>query len=149
MNKKQLVAMWCGIAAIVFLMVPVIADPEVLKNGSWRAVQFIVVLVTGGLIVTFKDRKSERQLDVNRGFARVVLLLSLLAFVGFCTFGTVLFIDETQRDVDNDSWFAFVLGFVSVAVLWTIYLIVFSITAPLIRWIAKGFEYKSKEKRGN
>jgi hypothetical protein len=67
MNKKQLIAMWCGIAAVVLFVAKdniYFCDGELYffdKCGDadlWTAL-LSVALVTGGLIVTFADKKSK------------------------------------------------------------------------------------------
>ena len=62
MNKKQLVCMWLGIAGIVFFgFLAASGDRDV-------AAIFIclVVLITGGLIYTFKDRKHKKPKDEQK-----------------------------------------------------------------------------------
>jgi hypothetical protein len=61
MNKKQLIVMWIGIGAIVLAGFQEMAH---YKGGStfilWT---FLIALVTGGLIVTFKDKKPKDEKD--------------------------------------------------------------------------------------
>jgi len=59
MNTKQLIAMWCGIGA--FALVGVYEYWNIL----WRGVRtllipwLVVIVITGGLIITFKDKKPK------------------------------------------------------------------------------------------
>ena len=61
MNRKQLISMWCGIAAICGLGYLGLFVEHFTYMGYkgffFRA--FFVALVTGGLIVTFKDKKNK------------------------------------------------------------------------------------------
>ena len=96
----------------------------------------LVSLITGGLIFSFKGkaRNREDRLDLKKGFARITLGLSFIAFIGWLIFAVVLFIDGV-----ND-WYAGVfLGVVSVGFLWMVYGIVFGIVRPIFRWMKQGF----------
>lgn len=55
MNKKQLIVLWIGIVAILIPVLPSIfsAIGAVAQLLLWS---FIVILVCGGLICTFKDK---------------------------------------------------------------------------------------------
>jgi len=153
MNWLQLVFMWCGIAAILFCAFFTILDPYKPDYDCFATLVFLIALVTSGLIVSFKGRKSRVKINVKEGFLRITCLLSVLAFAGWCVFGVFLLIDETLRDVNNDSWLAFNFAFISVPVLWAIYGIVFLIIIPIgcwtANWITKGFNYEPKEPREN
>ena len=68
MNWKQLICMWCGIAAIcglgwLGLYVEHFAYMGY-KGFFFRA--FFVALVTGGLIVTFRDKKATKPKDERK-----------------------------------------------------------------------------------
>ena len=61
MNKKQLICMWCGIGVIVgfgYLTQRVEHFAYWGYKGFFFRV-FLVALITGGLIVTFKDKKQD------------------------------------------------------------------------------------------
>lgn len=61
MNRKQIVCMWLGILAIVLpgiLTILLIAVGES-SAGFYRWV-FIQVLITGGLIITFRNKKDKK-----------------------------------------------------------------------------------------
>jgi hypothetical protein len=58
MNKKQLICMWCGIASIVFFGFMAV---DSYRDRDEAAICIcLVVLVTGGLIYTFKDRRDKK-----------------------------------------------------------------------------------------
>lgn len=57
MNRNQLISMWCGIAAIVFIGLPTIGDR--VRYSAFFLWVFLVALITGGLIYTLKDQKAK------------------------------------------------------------------------------------------
>ncbi len=61
MNKKQLIVMWIGIGAIVLAG---FQESVRYKGGStfllWT---LLIALVTGGLIITFADKKDNKSKD--------------------------------------------------------------------------------------
>ncbi len=59
MNQKQLIAMWCGIAAIVLAGLTVIENYGLVCSYGFLVWVFIVALATGGLIYTFRGRKAK------------------------------------------------------------------------------------------
>ena len=59
MNQKQLIAMWCGIAAIVLAGFTVIMYYGLVCFYGFSAWVFIAALVSAGLIYTFKDQKPK------------------------------------------------------------------------------------------
>ncbi len=77
MNKKQLIAMWCGIAFVVLFatwtteivyayssfrgQVDLVFPGE--GNAEFCVWAFLVALVTSGLIVTFADKKDKKPED--------------------------------------------------------------------------------------
>jgi hypothetical protein len=65
MNWKQLVCMWFGIAAIVVLGLLVLYVEHFAYMGykGFFLRALLVALVTGGLIVTFKDKKGMKPRD--------------------------------------------------------------------------------------
>ncbi|MBN1392048.1 MAG: hypothetical protein JW947_04515 [Sedimentisphaerales bacterium] len=70
MNKKQFITMWCGIAAIVLAGLTVIEYYGLVCFYGFSVWVFIVALVAGGLIYTFKDkagRKLKNEIQDIRG----------------------------------------------------------------------------------
>jgi hypothetical protein len=72
MNKKQLISMWCGIAAITLAglyRVGHLTDTQSLEIRDYNVLLdfilcvFLISLVTGGLILTFKDEKGKESKD--------------------------------------------------------------------------------------
>lgn len=63
MNQKQLITMWCGIAAIVLAGLTVIENYGLVCSYGFLVWVFIVVLVTGGLIYTLRGRKAENTIQ--------------------------------------------------------------------------------------
>ena len=66
MNRKQLITMWCGIAAIVLAGFTAIENYGLACPYGFSVWVFIVALVTGGLIYTFKgkgDRKVKNAIQ--------------------------------------------------------------------------------------
>ena len=66
MNRKQLIAMWCGIVAFALL-------GTYFEAGGWESMAtvvgdiadllarwLVVVVITGGLIITFADKKDKK-----------------------------------------------------------------------------------------
>ena len=70
MNKKQFITMWCGIAAVVLAGLTVIEYYGLVCFYGFFVWVFIVALITGGLIYTFKDkggRKLKNEIQDIRG----------------------------------------------------------------------------------
>lgn len=61
MNQKQLITMWCGITAIVLAGLVVIGRYGLVRTYGFSVWVFIVVLVTGGLIYSFKDSPHPKE----------------------------------------------------------------------------------------
>jgi archaellum biogenesis protein FlaJ (TadC family) len=61
MNQKQLIAMWCGIAAVVLAGLTVIENYGLVSPYGFCVWIFITALVTAGLIYTFKGRKVKNK----------------------------------------------------------------------------------------
>ena len=59
MNQKQLITMWCGIAAIVLAGLTVIENYGLVCSYGFLVWVFIVALVTGGLIYTLRGQKAK------------------------------------------------------------------------------------------
>jgi hypothetical protein len=55
--------MWCGIAAIVLAGLTVIENYGLVCSYGFLVWVFIVVLVTGGLIYTFRGRKAKNTIQ--------------------------------------------------------------------------------------
>jgi len=64
MNWKQLICMWCGIAAIIFF--GLIAVNSYRDRDEAAICICLVVLITGGLIYTFKDTKHKKLKDKQK-----------------------------------------------------------------------------------
>ena len=60
MNKKQLISMWAGIGLIILLCMQA---EGTLSKYEFRQFVFVIVLVTGGLIITFADKKGNKSKD--------------------------------------------------------------------------------------
>ncbi len=63
MNQKQFITMWCGIVAIVLAGFTVIENYGLVCFYGFSVWVFMVALVTGGLIYTFKGRKVKDTLQ--------------------------------------------------------------------------------------
>lgn len=61
MNRNQLISMWCGIGAIVLMGLPTIGNH--IRYSAFFLWVFLVALITGGLIYTFKGQKAENILQ--------------------------------------------------------------------------------------
>ncbi|MDD5326384.1 MAG: hypothetical protein PHY02_01055 [Phycisphaerae bacterium] len=59
MNQKQLITMWCGIAAIALAGLTAIENYGLVCPYGFSVWVFIVALVTGSLIYTFKGQKAK------------------------------------------------------------------------------------------
>jgi hypothetical protein len=70
MNQKQFITMWCGIVAIVLAGLTVIESYGLVCSYGFFVWVFIVALVTGGLIYSFKStgsRKVKNPIQAIRG----------------------------------------------------------------------------------
>jgi hypothetical protein len=70
MNNKQLITMWCGIAAIVLAGLTVIEYYGLVCFYGFSVWVFIVALMTSGLIYTLRDkagRKLKNEIQDIRG----------------------------------------------------------------------------------
>ena len=61
MNRNQLISLWCGIGAIVLMGLPTIGNH--IRYSAFFLWVFLVALITGGLIYTFKGQKAENTLQ--------------------------------------------------------------------------------------
>jgi len=74
MNQKQLVTMWCGIAAVVLAGFTAIENYGLVCPYGFSVWVFIVTLVTGGLIYTFKGQKAKaKNIDTIQGVREDIL----------------------------------------------------------------------------
>ena len=106
MNKKQLIFMWLGIGAILFYAFVKIVDAYYPDYADFSVGVFLVVLVTSGLIYTFRDKKGQegekiRRINLRRGFRRITFVLAIVAaFIGLViAVGTV--IDKYNSEQDD------------------------------------------------
>jgi hypothetical protein len=86
MNKTQLISVWFGITAIVFLVWEAFEYPEALREVRWWGV-LAVVLAIGVLNVSLREKKPKelrkQSLDLERAFRAIVFVLSSVgAFLG-------------------------------------------------------------------
>ena len=61
MNRNQLISMWCGIGAIVLMGLPTIGNH--IRYSAFFLWVFLVALITGGLIYTFKSQEQKDTLQ--------------------------------------------------------------------------------------
>ena len=86
MNRKQIICMWCGIVTVVFCAFVTIVHayhPDYIYFG---VCVFLIALVTGGMIYTFKDRQgvegeTKKSKNLKRGLRRIILVLAILGFL--------------------------------------------------------------------
>src|SRR4030042_144290 len=64
MNQKQLITMWCGIAAIVLAGLTVIENYGLVCFYGFSVWVFIVALATAGLIYSFEDGSGRKMKNV-------------------------------------------------------------------------------------
>lgn len=142
MNKKQLICMWCGILAIVFFgFATIVYGPDYANFCVWV---FLLTLITGALILTFKDKKRPagetiKPMNLKRGFERITILLSLLCALFFLTVGIFNFLYGEWNDVHS----CLIGGLVSVAGVLSTYVIIFGVIVPIVMWLVKGFSEDS------
>jgi uncharacterized membrane protein SpoIIM required for sporulation len=75
MNKKQLIAMWSGIILIAIpILWNIFFNGDINFLGEYKFVSMkliywiiVVVLVTGGLMCTFKTKDSKSKIDLSPG----------------------------------------------------------------------------------
>jgi hypothetical protein len=128
MNREQLIAMWLGIAVIVvmglycttgqyhFILDPMgsigVCHPELppIVTSSAIRIDFpllvvqwaMVAIITGGLIITFADKKDN--MNWKRGFRRIVFVLVVAAAI-VCAGLSVALILTTHSDAQfNLQW---------------------------------------------
>jgi hypothetical protein len=85
-NKRQLVLMWVGIAVILLFAFGTVVDVYRPDYAEFAVRVFLTVLVTGGLIYTFRNKKRQevekaRKLNLGRGFRRITFVLAVIAAV--------------------------------------------------------------------
>lgn len=132
MNKKQLVCMWVGIAAIEwvgFLRIPVLWDYVVDWSGFvlWT---ILISLVTAGLIYTLRDKKrregeERKPMNLRRGLRRMTLLLSIV--VGLCgAYPLAVFIDDNilplpYGSIPEELLVILCTGCICIFLVWLVY----------------------------
>lgn len=144
MNRKQLVSIWCGIVAIVFcaLVKGLLTGWDYSYYGfaQFCVCVFVTALVTGGLILTFRDRKrpegqAKKPMNLRRGFERITLILSLLS-------ASVLLIAGILNALAGE-WDDMVLclagSLAAFSGVWIIYGIIRWAIIPIVRWATTGF----------
>ena len=131
MNWKQLASMWCGIGLVFCVAIVTVLDsydPDYVLFVSWA---FLVILVTVGLIITFRTKNAKRdgsrEMNLRKGFKRLVFILSLIpALIGIAVFVTGL-VDEDEELLIGGLLTA-LIGFVAI---WAVY--------GVVLYIVKGF----------
>ncbi len=66
MNRIQLISMWCGIAVIVYVGLAIVCSFDFGNMGyfiRFCLLILLVVLVTGGMIYTFRGKKDKKPKD--------------------------------------------------------------------------------------
>jgi hypothetical protein len=63
MNRKQLIFTWCGITAIVLAGLTVIKSYGLVCVYGFSVWVFLIALVTGGLVYTFKEEAPKDQVE--------------------------------------------------------------------------------------
>ncbi|MHC4259909.1 MAG: hypothetical protein ACYSTF_05810 [Planctomycetota bacterium] len=112
MNWKQIIAMWCGIAAVA-----VIAHRDLqlyrysalgkliyLDIGYYRdflVLVFLVALVTGGLIVTLADKKPKEQRKQSMNWKQIIAMWCGIAAVAVIAYQDLLFYYDFDGELMN------------------------------------------------
>jgi hypothetical protein len=156
MNRKQIICMWLGIAAFVLVGLEVTqwTSPTIFHwessedalgsggRGNLMLPGFIIhwlciIVVTSGLIYTFRDKKrpeTEHPINITCGLTRLTLGLSLLSILFFFTIGICLLLDSDQGAPE-----LFAVGLAVAAGVWVIYALMRWIVVPFVCWVVKGF----------
>lgn len=131
MNWKQITSMWCGIGLIVFIGFINVMEPRRADYALFVFWMFLVMLVTVGLIMTFRTKKNKkvgsREMNLRKGFKRLVFILSLIPVligIGIFICGLV----DGYDDMVIGGVLTALIGFVSI---WAIY--------GVVLYIIKGF----------
>lgn len=142
MNKRQLSCMWLGILLIVLFGVFLFL--ECYRYRTFWVLTFIVALVTGGLIITFREEKSIDEQDLKgkamkwrRGLKIITAVLSFGALAFWVIAGIVgTFLEEDLEPLVIGPG----IGLACFAGIWVLYGIGRWGIIPIMRWIEKGFE---------
>ena len=75
MNNKQIIILWCGIAAIVLAGFNVIQNNGLMCPYGFSVWALMVALITGGLFCTFKDNgrketEKEKQREIEKAIEK-------------------------------------------------------------------------------
>ena len=115
MNRKQIISMWCGILAVGWVCFRRIPSSGIFHyDGDWDGFFLWIILiglVTGGLILTFKDKKkpegkTRKPVNLKRGFRRITLLSAIVVAVicGVCIVSEVVyerdFVERCERQLE-------------------------------------------------
>jgi len=113
MNRKQFVCMWLGIVAVVLCGVGTVIDTYRADYLYFGVCVFLVALVTGGLIVTFRDNlivtfndkkkpegEERKPMNRRRGLRRITLLLAVVSGIAGA-FGAVVMVQHQQHYEEN------------------------------------------------
>lgn len=144
MSNKQLFTMWCGIGAIVLPWCLVICyDIDYIFLVHPFIWPFIVSLVTIGFIVTLRYKEHE-DLHLKRGFFRLILVLSIVAFTYplirpiFCALIAIIsqpFSTKYLRYLPQ----ALMKSGIGFATFWVVYGVVNYIVVPAVNHVLRGF----------
>ena len=112
MNKKQLISLWVGVVAVAFCVsIAILAYHDsvhgrrsfIACSDFWALFGLLVVIVTGGLITTFKDGKNRenelrKPMNLKRGFRRLTLVLAILIGLFSWLVWTIIVGEKWERE---------------------------------------------------
>lgn len=81
--------MWFGIVVVLLVAINTVIDAYKPDYAYFAVCAFIIVLLTAGLIYTFRDKKGQpngkaRELNLEQGFRRITFALAIVAaLVGY------------------------------------------------------------------
>lgn len=106
MNKKQLIFMWFGIAATILFAFVTIVNSYRPDYANFSVEVFLVVLVTSGLIYTFRDKKRQEgkktgTINLRRGFRRITHVLAGVAVIFGVVIAVGTVVDKYNSEQDN------------------------------------------------
>ena len=116
---------------------------ETFIHLCWVGLQyFVVVAVTAGLILTFRDKspiEDKSPMTLRRGLFIFTLVSSIgLGFLAPATIIGFFFISDGW-DWDNDMLNVWPVGLFFFAGIWILYSIIRLVIIPISRWVAKSF----------